>query len=151
MKISKSYSLRNEYLFILFILHLDTEPPRFKNQSQCKDGFNIRKETLPGKSYAVVNFNEVQATDNSGDTPIITCEFDNGTSCEYEMGESYKITYTKTSVPIMVTFKATDRTGLFSSCRFNVFVLGLSNFYKVFLHYNIPCRTKKCRTYFSLN
>lgn len=119
-------SIYKSFLTYYLIHHLDTEPPRFKNISQCKDGFNIRKNTLPGKPYAVVNFKEIQATDNSGDTPKITCEFENGTRCEYEMGESYHITYTKLNKPKVFVFKATDKAGLFTSCRFNVFVLGIN-------------------------
>ena len=99
------------------------EPPEFAKESECEDGISIIKETLPGKSYAVINFEHIEVTDNSGVPPTVTCVTESNQPCEYEMGKEYEFGITGSN-GLTVKFKATDEAGLFKSCRFTVIVEG---------------------------
>ena len=102
---------------------LDIEPPVFAKESECINGISIKKETLPGRSYAVINFENIEVTDNSGNSPTVTCVTESKQPCEYEMGKEYNFGITENN-GLTVKFKATDEAGLFKECRFTVIVEG---------------------------
>ena len=109
--------------YIAFLpVFTDTEEPKFANNSACKEQIVIRKQTLKGKSYAIINFEEIAATDNSGVPPTVTCVTESDQPCEYKMGVEYKFGIVNGEI---IKFKATDKAGNFKYCRFQVFVEGM--------------------------
>ena len=99
---------------------VDVERPKFKDSDRCFTGITIQKETLPGKSFAEIDFEEIGVTDNSGEEISVTCVTQNG-YCQYEMGKTYEIDITRS---LTVNFNATDRAGNSRICRFEVIVEG---------------------------
>ena len=95
----------------------------FAKESECINGISIEKQTLPGKSYAVINFENIEVTDNSGDLPTVTCVTKSGQPFEYEMGKEYNFGITG-GKGLTVYFKATDKAGNFKKCKFTVIVEG---------------------------
>lgn len=103
----------------------------FANDSECKNGILIKEQTRPGKSYAVINFTNIEVTDNSGNAPTVTCVGEKRELCQYEMGKEYNFGITGSN-GLTVNFKATDKAGNFKECRFTVIVEGLSYAYFFF-------------------
>jgi len=109
------------FTFLSYVV--DVQAPKFAKESECSEGIVIRKPTLEGESYAIINFEEIQATDNSGEAPEVTCITEAGQACEYKMGENHKFGIVNGK---RIMFKAMDRAGNHKLCRFQVFVEGIN-------------------------
>lgn len=102
---------------------IDIKPPVFARASECQNGIDIRKKTLPGKHYADVKFEAIGIQDNSDVLPVVICQYRNNQFCSYELGKNYSFGITSRN-GVDIFFKATDAAGNFRRCRFNVIVQG---------------------------
>ncbi|XP_047126957.1 sushi, von Willebrand factor type A, EGF and pentraxin domain-containing protein 1 isoform X1 [Hydra vulgaris] len=98
----------------------DVESPRFAENERCSQNIVIRKSTLLGKSYAEVNFEEINVTDNSMEEVQVICKDENDKNCDYKMGNLYKINIVK---DLVIKFEAIDTSGNSAFCRFQIEVI----------------------------
>ena len=120
-KLEKIEELLKVLIHLNSVFVSDKTPPKFKDpENRCGRAISIQKNTLPGKSYAEINFETVKVTDNSGDPVDITCFTDNK-ECPYEMGKKYEISI---ATELTIKFKATDSSGNSAYCIFKVTVKG---------------------------
>ena len=108
-------------MFHFFFHNSDLHRPDFvKNwNSQCDNGVRIKTNTLPGKPYGVVSFEDFSATDDSLQAVVVQ-SYPSG----YQLGRKYHFNYTKGSYGKVVSFKASDAAGNSRACRFEVIVAG---------------------------
>ena len=115
----------------MLLYNLDVTAPVFANKSECDSGITIRKYTLEDKNYASINFETINATDNSGSPPDISCVTGGQRNqlCEYKMGEFYKFGLDEQgkSSTTRIRFKATDAAGNSAFCRFIIIIEGISD------------------------
>ncbi len=81
------------------------------------EGILLQNNTLPGKSYGLINFEAIGVKDNS-DGPIVVTSDPPGS----ELGHTYNFPITAQTTK--VTFTASDPSGNTRVCRFKVDVFG---------------------------
>ena len=111
---------KNVDIYITLLLSfIDIERPKFSKNDECQNGITITNETLPDKSYGLINFDAIGVTDNSGDEVVVV-----SSPPGYELGRSYQMNITKLRQPLVVTFTATDKSNNQATCRFLVEIKG---------------------------
>ena len=86
-------------------IFVDEEAPVFK---ACPD--NQTMDTQPGQAFAVATWQNISATDNSGNLPKITCDPQSGSN--FTIGQT------------MATCAAADSSGNINTCSFLIAVEG---------------------------
>ena len=101
------------------IVFTDAEAPKFSRGNDCFNGIKLTNETLPDKSYGLINFDAIGVTDNSGDEVVVV-----SSPPGFELGISYQMNITKLLQPLAITFTASDNSNNKATCKFLIEIKG---------------------------